>query len=68
MSPGEPCVPHIGGKQSRARRLGGAAAAAAALVLLLILVSADAPRLWRVAVAIPAWFAAVGFLQSREKT
>lgn len=68
MSTGETCVPNIGRKQRRARWLSGAVAGAAALGLLVILISSGAPRLWRLAVAVPAWFAAVGFLQSREKT
>lgn len=61
-------MPNIGRKQRRVRWLGGAVAAAAAVALLLILVFAGAPRLWRLGVALPAWFAALGFLQSREKT
>ncbi len=61
-------MPNIGGKQRRTRWVGGVLAAAAALGLLVILVSSGAPRLWRFSVAIPAWFAALGLLQSKEKT
>lgn len=61
-------MPNIGRKQQRARELGGYFATAAAVALLVVLVSSGAPRLWRLSVAIPAWFAAIGFLQSKEKT
>lgn len=68
MSAGEACVPNIGGRQRRARWLGGAVAAVAAAALLGILVLSGAPRWWRLAVALPAWLAALGLLQSKEKT
>ena len=68
MSTGEVCVPNIGRKQRRVRWLGGAVAAAAAVGLLLVLVLTGAPRVWRLGVVIPAWFAALGFLQSKEQT
>lgn len=68
MSTGEACVPNIGRRQRRVRWVSGAVAAALAAGLLLFLVLTDAPRPWRLAVAIPAWFAALGFLQSKEET
>jgi hypothetical protein len=69
VSTGEACVvPNIGRRQRRIRWLSGAVAATVTVGLLLVLVLGDAPRLWRLGVAIPAWFAALGFLQSREKT
>lgn len=68
MSSGQACVPNIGRKQRRVRWLSGAVAAAVTIALLAILVVSDAPRPWRLAVAFPAWFAALGFLQSKEET
>jgi hypothetical protein len=68
MSAGEACVPNIGPRQRRSRWLGGAVAAVAAAGLLAFLVLSDAPRWWRLAVALPVWFAALGLLQSKEKT
>lgn len=68
MSTGEACVPNIGRKQRRARWVGGTLAAVAAAVLLGILIVSGAPRWWRLGVALPAWFAALGLLQSKEKT
>ena len=68
MSPGEACVPNIGAVQRRQRWIFGAIATVGALTLLAILLLWDAPRIWRLTVALPAGLAALGFLQSREKT
>lgn len=68
MSTGEACVANIGRSQRRVRWLSGVAGAAAALTLLALLILGDAPRLWRLSVALPVWSGALGFLQSREKT
>jgi hypothetical protein len=65
---GEVCVPNIGRRHRRARLAVGVLAAASALLLLAWLVLVDAPRLARVTVGLPAWLAAVGVLQHREKT
>ena len=68
MSTGPACVPNIGALQRRKRWIFGAIATVGALALLAVLLLWDAPRLWRLTVAAPAWLGALGFLQSREKT
>ena len=65
---GEVCVPNIGASHRRARLAVGLLAAVSAVLLLVWLLLTDADRLWRLSVAMPAWLAAIGFLQYREKT
>ncbi len=59
-----PGVCNIGPPEIRRRRQGGIAGAAAAAALLAALLAAGAPRPWRLVVFLPAFIAAVGFLQA----
>lgn len=65
---GEVCVPNIGRRHRRGRLAVGILAGVSAALLLAWLVLSDAPRAWRLLVALPAWLAAIGILQHREKT
>ena len=65
---GEVCIANIGPKQRRARLLGGVVAAVATLLFAYLLVSFGLPRVARIAVFLPAFGAALGFLQYKEKT
>jgi hypothetical protein len=62
------CVPNIGPAERRKRLRFGLGAWAVALGGLAILLGTDAPRAWRLALLLPFWGGALGFLQHREKT
>lgn len=59
---------NIGPRAVRLRRRAGYAGGMSAVVLLGILLVIDAPRPWRLALIVPLWMSALGFLQAREKT
>jgi hypothetical protein len=62
------CVPNIGPGGRRRRLWLGAMAWGVTAVGLAFLLAVDAPRTWRLVLALPAWAGAIGFFQYREKT
>ncbi len=68
MSDVEVCVPNIGARERRKRRIGGLVLAGVALGLAAWLLNVDAPRVWRLVVVLPALGAALGFFQARSQT
>lgn len=65
-SPGR--VENIGARGAVRRRRSGVVWAVLTVAGLIALLVAGAPRWTRLMIAIPAGFAAVGFLQARERT
>ena len=61
-------VINIGPRESRKRRVMGIVALVATAGLAFTLVALHAPRALRLTVFFPAWMAALGFFQAREKT
>ncbi len=62
------CIPNIGPIGRRRRFVWGAIALGASVLLVAALAVGDADRRWRLVVFLPLWIAALGVLQSREKT
>jgi hypothetical protein len=62
------CIPNIGPRERRRRLVMGVVVGGLTVALAVWLVSAGAPRVWRLLVFVPAWIAALDFLQVRAKT
>src|SRR5688500_12395910 len=62
------CIPNIGPRERRRRLVMGVVIAGLTVALLAWLVTAGAPRVWRLLVFVPAWIAALDVLQVRAKT
>jgi len=62
------CVANIGPRQRRIRLAFGLAMAGIAVALLVAVPALGLPRTARLLVFFPAWLAALGILQHREKT
>ncbi len=65
---GETCIPNISQPERRKRLAAGVVQFALGLVVLGIMLAARVDTGWRVALLLPFWGAAVGFLQWRDKT
>ena len=65
---GPTCIANIGPRGRRRRRFLGWVALGVGLVLAGLLFTRDAPRMWRLALVLPLWAAALGLLQARERT
>lgn len=61
-------VCNIGPRERAIRRTSGWVMSAVSVALGLALWLGGAPRLWRAALFVPLFLAAVGFLQARHKT
>ena len=59
---------NLGRRQTRRRLWMGGAMVAVGAAALAGLVAADAPRWWRLGLAVPFWLAGLGFFQARAKT
>jgi hypothetical protein len=64
----ELCIPNIGPRERQRRLVGGFVFLAIAACVAGCLVWFEAPRSWRLLVFLPAWAAAIGFYQVKEKT
>ena len=62
------CIPNIGPRERQRRLVGGFFFLAIAACLAGGLMWFEAPRLWRLLIFLPAWAAAIGFYQVKEKT
>jgi hypothetical protein len=61
-------IPNIGPRGRRQRLRFGFFFLAVSVALGIALVALHAPRGWRAALFVPAWLAALGFFQARDKT
>jgi hypothetical protein len=61
-------VANIGERGARRRRKGGVIWLVIAVVVCATMFAVDAPRIARLALAIPIGLSALGFLQAHEKT
>jgi hypothetical protein len=66
--PGRVCIPNIGPREQRRRRLGGILMFAVAAALIGAFSLFGVAPLWGLALFIPFWAGATGFFQAREKT
>ena len=62
------CIPNIGPREQRRRIVMGIGMSVLTAAAVVWLVAADAPRVWRLLVFVPAWIAALDFLQVRART
>jgi hypothetical protein len=62
------CIPNIGPRERQRRLVGGFFFLAITICVEGGLLWFQAPRPWRLLVFLPAWAAAIGFYQVREKT
>ena len=62
------CIPNIGPRERRRRRIVGIAMFAIAVIVAGGLMLAGAPRAWRLFMLFPAWVGSTGLFQAREKT
>jgi hypothetical protein len=65
---GSVCIPNIGPREQRRRRITGIAMLAVTAAAVVWLNAADAPRAWRLGVFIPAALGAFGLFQVRSST
>lgn len=68
MDTSSACIANIGPRERRRRVVSGLLMILLTLAAAGWLWAADAPRLLRIVVFIPAWMAALGFFQARAKT
>ncbi len=61
-------IDNIGAKEIRKRRLLGIVALTVGVGVAFLLIVTEAPRLARLIIFVPIWFAGLGLLQAREKT
>lgn len=62
------CIANISTSERRKRLAGGVAAFIISLALLAVLMARGEPRLWRLALVVTFWGAAVGYFQWSDRT
>lgn len=64
---GDAEILNIGPRERLKRQISGAVSLALAIAGAVALLLFDAPRLFRLALAVPLWMSGLGFFQAREK-
>jgi hypothetical protein len=59
---------NIGPRERRKRLFFGVGVSAVSVAILVVLCATGANRLWRLALFLPSWIAAIGVYQARGKT
>lgn len=62
------CIANIGPQARKKRLIFGVVLLGTSVVIAAVLVAVGVHRLWRLALSLPLWAAAVGYFQAREKT
>jgi len=65
---GQACRPNIGPRERRRRMVLAVVAAAMAVATAVFMLSSGTPRPWRLIVFVPAWMAALCYLEARSHT